>query len=132
LKALDTNLLIRYLVQDNDRQAAVATQFIECHCTEDNPCLIGYITLCEVAWVLESNYNQDRASITKIIETLLQVGQLEVPEPGLVWTALRDYENSNADFPDHLIARVNQKAGCESTVTFDKKASKQPGFELLK
>ena len=42
------------------------------------------------------------------------------------------FKNSNADFPDHLIARVNESAGCESTVTFDKKASKQTGFEILK
>lgn len=132
MKALDTNILIRYLVQDDAKQSASATRFIETYCTESNPCFIGHITLCEVAWVLESNYGQDRAAIAGIIEKLLQVGQLEVMEPSVVWKTLRDYQASNADFPDHLIARVNESAGCESTVTFDKKASKQPAFELLK
>lgn len=132
MKALDTNVLVRYLVQDDFKQAAVATRFIENQCTEDNPCFIGQITLCEVAWVLESNYGQDRVAIANVIEQLLQVGQLDVMEPSVVWRALNDYKISNADFPDHLLARVNESAGCESTVTFDKKASKQPAFELLK
>ena len=103
----------------------------ESSCTRDSPCHIGHIVLCELAWVLESNYNQNRDAIAKIIEHLLQVGQLEVPEPQVVWRALSDYRSSNVDFPDHLLARVNQDAGCESTVTFDKKAGKQPGFEIF-
>lgn len=131
MKALDTNVLIRYLVQDDAKQAAAANRFIENQCTEDSPCFIGQITLCEIAWVLESNYGQNRVAIAEIIEQLLQVGQLEVMGSSVVWKALRDYQNSNADFPDHLLARVNESVGCESTVTFDKKASKQPTFELL-
>lgn len=132
MKALDTNVLIRYLVQDDPKQADIASRFIERQCTEESPCFIGHTTLCEVAWVLESNYSQGRAAIARIIEQLLQVGQLQVPQPNIVWKALRDYETSNADFPDHLIARVNEAAGCKTTVTFDKKAPNQPGFQLLK
>jgi predicted nucleic-acid-binding protein len=132
LKALDTNVLIRYLVQDDVNQSALATDFIENHCTDSAPCFIGHITLCEVAWVLESNYGQNRTAIAKIIEQLLHVGQLEVMGSSIVWQALNDYKSSNADFPDHLLARVNQSVGCETTVTLDKKASKQTGFELLK
>ena len=132
MKGLDTNILVRYLVQDDAKQAVTATNFIEKNCTGESPCFIGHITLCELAWVLESNYNQDRSAIAGIIEQLLQVGQLEVLDPEVVWRALNDYKVSNADFPDHLLARVNQQVGCESTVTFDKKAGKQPGFEILK
>lgn len=132
MNALDTSVLIRYLVQDDAKQAAAATRFIEKQCTEDRPCFIGQITLCEVAWVLESSYGQDRAAIADVIEQLLQVGQLEIMGPDIVWRALNDYKTSNADFPDHLLARVNESAGCKSTVTFDKKASRQPAFELLK
>lgn len=129
--ALDTNVLVRYLVQDDPAQAKLATKFIEKNCTEDEPCFIGQIVLCELAWVMESNYHQDRQQIAHIIEELLQVSQLEVQQPEVVWRALSDYKNSNADFPDHLLARVNQSAGCDCTITFDKKASKQPTFELL-
>jgi predicted nucleic-acid-binding protein len=132
VKGLDTNVLIRYFVQDDVKQSLVATDFIEKQCTDKQPCFIGQITICEVAWVLESNYGQDRMAIANVIEQLLQVGQLEVMDSSVVWKALADFKNSNADFPDHLIARVNESAGCESTVTFDKKASKQTGFEILK
>jgi predicted nucleic-acid-binding protein len=62
----------------------------------------------------------------------MQVGQLEVMEPEVVWRALNDYKNSNADFPDHLLARINQSQGCDTTVTFDKRAAKQPGFQMLR
>ena len=53
-------------------------------------------------------------------------------DPETVWKALGDYKASNADFPDHLLARVNESKGCDATITFDKKAAKQPLFELLK
>ena len=132
MNGLETNVLVRYLVQDDPRQATVATRYIERHCTAHSPCFIGHIVLCELAWVLESNYQQSRAEIASIIEQLLQVGQLEVMEPDAAWRALRDYKNSNADFPDHLMARVNEANGCETTLTFDKKASRQPAFQLLK
>ena len=129
--ALDTNVLIRYLVQDDPAQAKLANSFIESNCTDDRPCFIGQIVLCELAWVLESNYDQGRTQIANIIEQLLQVGQLDVMQPEIIWRALADYKASNADFPDHLLARVNHANGCKVTITFDKKASRQPGFELL-
>ena len=132
MKGLDTNVLVRYLVQDDPKQAARAVRFIETSCTEERPCYIGTIVLCELAWVLESNYRQTRAEIAVVIEKLLQIGQLEVANPNVVWRALSDYRKSNVDFPDHLLARFNESAGCDSTVTFDKKASSQPAFELLK
>ena len=131
MKGLDTNVLVRYLAQDDPMQSAQATKYIETHCTSDSPCFIGQIVLCELAWVLESNYNQSRDDIVLMVEHLLQVGQLEVMEPEVVWRALNDYQNSNIDFPDHLLARINETRGYTETMTFDKKASKQPGFQLL-
>ena len=132
MKGLDTNVLVRYLVQDDPKQSPVATKYIETHCTKDNPCFVGHITLCELAWVLERLYLQGRDGIATVIEELLQIGQLEIMEPQVVWRALNDYKQSNADFPDHLLARVNELNGCKSTVTFDKKASNKSCFELLK
>ena len=132
MKGLDTNVIVRYLTQDDPKQAAVATRYIERHCTEESPGVIGHITLCEIVWVLKSNYSQDRDSIARVIEHLLQIAQIKVLEPALVWRALGDFRQSSADFADHLLARVNEARGCESTVTFDKSAAKQPLFELLK
>jgi len=87
--------------------------------------------MCELTWVLESNYGQNRVAIASIIEQLLLTAQLELMESEVVWKALRDYINSNADFSDHLIARVNESKGCDETMTLDKKAGNQPLFSLL-
>ena len=131
MKGIDTNVLVRYLVQDDPTQARKATHFIERKCTLENPCLIGPIVLAELVWVLESNYQQSREDISSIIEQLLEVDEVEIMDSGIVWKSLRDYRGSNVDFSDHLLARTNEARGCAATVTFDKKAGKQPAFELL-
>ena len=129
---LDTNVLVRYLVQDDPAQSKLATKFIEKNCTDSEPGIIGHIVLCELSWVLESNYQQSRDQIANVIEQILQVSQLAIPNTELIWRALSDYRDSNADFSDYLLSRTNQATGCEYTLTFDKKAAKQDLFELLK
>lgn len=131
MKGIDTNVLVRYLVQDEPKQSKKAAAFIEKDCSIEEPCFISHIVLCELTWVLEGNYGQSRAVIAEIIEQLLLTAQLEIMESEVVWKAVRDYKNSNADFSDHLLARVNESNGCNETVTFDKKAGKQPLFKLL-
>lgn len=131
MKGLDTNVLIRYLVQDEPRQAYLASRFIEENCATEASCYINHIVLCELAWVLESNYMQGREEISAVIERLLLVSQIEIAEVEVVWRALADFRRSNAAFSDHLLGRSNQFMGCESTLTFDKKGSTHPGFQLL-
>ena len=131
MNGLDTNVLVRYLAQDEPRQTALASHFIEEQCSADSPGYINHIVLCELAWVLESNYRQGREELSTIIERLLLVSQFEIQEAEVVWRALADYRRSSADFPDHLLGRINQSSGCDSTLTFDKSAASQPGFQLL-
>tara|TARA_R110001592_G_scaffold221139_2_gene475815 strand:+ start:19755 stop:20153 length:399 start_codon:yes stop_codon:yes gene_type:complete len=131
VKGLDTNVLVRHLVQDDPKQSVIASRYIDQMCSIESPCLIGHITLCELSWVLESCYKQDRLAIASIIEQLLQVNELKILGADSVWLALSDYKKSNADFPDHLLARVNQESGCDATITFDRKAAKHSCFELL-
>ncbi len=121
-------MLVRYLVQDDPKQTAQASCFIEIFCTEDHPCYIGPIALCELAAVRESHYGE----IAVIIAKFLEVDRLAVSTPNVVWRALDDYRKSNVEFPDHLLARVNESVGGNATVTFDRKVSKQPAFALLK
>jgi len=132
VKGIDTNVLVRYLVQDEPKQSKKAAAFIEKYCSIDELCFISHIVLCELTWVLESNYGQSRVAIAEIIEQLLQTAQLEIMESEVVWKAVRDYKNSNADFSDHLIARTNSVNGCSTTITFDRKAGRQDNFQLLK
>ena len=132
MKGLDTNVLVRFLAQDDVKQSAQATRYIAKHCTVEDPCCIGLVTLCELVWVLESHYARGRDDIAAVIEHVLETGELDITESLTVRKALADFKRSNVEFPDHLIARVNAQAGCEATATFDKKAAKQPDFELLR
>ncbi|MCF6301295.1 MAG: type II toxin-antitoxin system VapC family toxin [Proteobacteria bacterium] len=128
---LDTNVLIRFLTQDDPVQSKIATGFINSHCSDETPGFVCHIVLCELSWVLESNYQQSKETIIHVVEELLQISQLEIMDPETVWRALNDFKTSNADFADHLIAGSNLVSGCDKTVTFDKKAGFQPSFKQL-
>ena len=128
---LDTNVIVRYLAQDDPRQSAAASRFIERTLSPENPGLIVAITLCEVVWVLAECYGADRARIRAVMEGLLSSRQLAVDEADLVWKALRAWDASSADFSDALIGQIVAARGGEKTLTFDRAAAKLPGFELL-
>ena len=128
---IDTNILVRYLAQDDPNQAEIATKFIEVTCTKDNLGFINHITLCEMCWVLKRLYKTPKEQLAEIIELLLRTVQLFVQESQVVWMALEEFKTDNADFPDCLIAQINIVNYCSSTVTFDVKASNAAGFDLL-
>ena len=128
---LDTNIIVRYLAQDDARQSAAATRFIERGLSPGNPGFITGITLCEVVWVLAECYGADRARIRSVVEGLLTSKQLAVDEADLAWKALRAWDASSADFSDALIGQIVAARGGEKTLTFDRAAAKLPGFELL-
>ena len=128
---LDTNVVIRYLVQDDKKQSAAATRFIEKSLTTDVPGYINHITLCEIVWVLQRCYDVTKQQLRDIIEGLLTTKQLIVENVEVAWKALRAYDANRADFCDALIGQANIHSGCEHTVTFDKKAASLPGFDLL-
>ena len=129
---LDTNVLVRYLAQDDERQSPVATRFVEKTLTADDRGFISLIVLAEVVWVLVSLYSLDRTGVCKVITTLLTTEQLHVESAELVWRAKRQYEESKADLSDALVAECSAQAGCEHSVTFDRAAAGLTGFELLK
>lgn len=128
---LDTNVLIRYLTQDDAAQSALATSLFEDTFSKDCPGFLNLVVLCEVVWVLEVCYKQTRQDIVRVIQQLLRVAELQIQAADVVRVALSDFEEGNADFSDNLIARLNFTQGCEFTYSFDKKASRQLGFKLL-
>ncbi len=125
---LDTNVLVRYLVEDDPRQAATAAKLIEKQCTEDDPGFVNRVVLCELVWVLESAYGYARATIAATIESLLRTAELEIDAVEVAWPALTAYRAGSADFSDALIGRLNRDAGCSATATFDKGAAKLDDF----
>ena len=129
---LDTNVIIRYLAQDDARQAAVATRLIEGSLSAETRGFISIVTLAEVVWVMASNYRAARTAIADIVEGLLTAPQLMVEKADVMWRALRSYRTSKADFSDAVIVELGTDAGCSKTVTFDRNAAAHPGFEALR
>ncbi|MGH8469687.1 MAG: PIN domain-containing protein [Gammaproteobacteria bacterium] len=128
---IDTNVLVRYIAQDDDAQASRATAFIENECSASTPGFVGHVVLVEVVWVSESCYGAARDEIVEIVRRILSIKQLVVQDADTAWKALRLFEAGTADFADYVIERSAKAAGCKLTVTFDKKAS-STGMELLK
>lgn len=126
MKGLDTNVLVRYLVQDDPEQSRTAVR-----CIESDTCFINAIVLCELVWVLEAAYRYPKDIIAATLEKILQTGDFEIEDRDTAWQALADYRSTKADFADCLIAHRNIAAGCEETATFDKRVKGARGFRMI-
>lgn len=127
---LDTNVVVRYLTQDDKKQAAITNALFEKELSEKNPGFITLITLVEITWVLESCYEQEKANLLAVIASLIAIKQLVIERSDLVYLALKRYESGKADFSDAMIAVIAEDNGCEKIVTFDKKAA-SIGMDVL-
>lgn len=125
---LDTNVIVRYLAQDDRGQAAVASKVIETQCSAETPGFVGLVVLAEVVWVSESSYGASRSEVADIVRRILSIRQLAVQNAEVVWQALRQFEAGRADFADCLIHQSALASGCTKTVSFDRRA----GMTLLK
>ena len=129
---IDTNVLVRYIVQDDAVQSKAASDFIENECSKETPGFVDHLVICEVVWVLRRCYRVSNNQITRIIKQILKTAQFKIQDTQTVWKALRKFELGKADFADCLIAQINSTHGCSKTVTFDIEAAKTNGFFLLK
>ncbi len=129
---LDTNVIVRYLAQDDARQSAAATRLIEGSLSAESRGFISIVTLAEVVWVMSSHYKVNRAAVADIVEGLLTAPPLMLEHAEIIWRALGSYRDSRANFSDALIVELGRDAGCTKTVTFDRHASTHPGFEALR
>lgn len=130
MTGLDTNVLVRYLAQDDVRQSALAGKVIEAF-TAREPGFVSVVTLVETIWVLQDGYAKGREQVAAVIESLLHTEGLVVQMAGLVWQCLRGFKSGHADFADHLIERLSAAEGCVVTLTFDKAAARDGGMRLL-
>jgi predicted nucleic-acid-binding protein len=128
---LDSNVLVRYLVQDDPDQARTAAELLENQCSVDEPGFVNAITLVELVWVLERSYHYTRAQIAPVLEDLLTSADLTFEHAASAWDALQSYRSGNIGFADLLIGRINRFHGCRTTKTFDRKASRSKDFEAM-
>lgn len=124
---LDTNVLLRLLVQDDAAQAKQAEDFIGTACSSEDPAFINRVVLCELVWVLETGYRYPRARIVATLENILRTRQFAIEDAQEAWSSVTAYR-AGGDFTDAFIAAVNLRRGCRHTATFDRKASRQAGF----
>jgi predicted nucleic-acid-binding protein len=129
---LDTNILVRYLTQDDPKQSRIANDIIERRLSANQPGFVSVIVTAETAWVLQSNFKASQQEVAAAIEGLISQSSLVFEHVEQVVQATEDVKRAHADFADAVIAYVGQKAGCSTTLTFDVGASKQPGFDLAK
>ena len=128
---VDTNVLVRYLAQDDPAQSARATRFFEDEISVDAPGFVSAVVLCELIWVLEGAYSADRDTQIVIVERLLSVASLVVEHPESTARATEVFRTARADFADCLIAEIAANAGCGETVTFDRAMARLTGMRRL-
>ena len=128
---LDTNVIVRYLAQDDRAQSALATKLIEGTLTAEEPGFVSVVVLAEIVWVLESCYGVSRREIGELVERMLRVKQLRFQDADSAWQALRAFRAGKSDFADCLIERIGHARECDHTLTFDKLAANGAGMRLL-
>jgi predicted nucleic-acid-binding protein len=128
---LDTNVLVRYIMQDEPRQSARATALVE-SLDIDRPGFVGLVSVIELYWVLTSCYHLTNDQVKQALDALLRTKQIVVDRSDQVLRALRVFDAGKADFADCLIERIAASAGCEQTMTFDVNAAKHAGMTLIR
>jgi predicted nucleic-acid-binding protein len=127
---IDTNIIVRYLAQDDAIQSPKAREIIEQRLTEETPGFVSIVAMVETVWVLERAYGLTPHEIVGAIERMLQTDVLVVENEQEVFTAMIALKDGQGSFADAVIGALGARMGCSCTLTFDRKALRLPGFEL--
>ena len=128
--SLDTNMLVRYLEQDDPQQAKVADRIINSSLSRGEDVLITDIVVCELVWVLDTCYHNTRDEMFAVLEKLFRTAQFVYEDKAILWGAWEDYRAGKGDFSDYLIGRAAKQAGAVTTHTFDKSLKHSPLFTV--
>lgn len=128
---VDTNVLVRYLAQDDPAQARRVDAFLASALSEGDRLHIDDIVLCETVWVLRAAYRFGKSTITEALDKVLSTTSFSFENRELLRAALHDYREGDGDFSDYVIGRRNVRAGCEHTATFDRSLRNDSAFLLL-
>jgi len=126
---LDTDIIVRYLVQDEPDQSSTASAVIDALTAED-PGFLSLVTLVELYWVLRRAYRISTARCAELIEGLLNARELRIDQESVVRASLAA-RLGGVDFADAVIAELGRVAGCDHTVTFDRRAAQSNQMRLL-
>ena len=126
--ALDSNVLLRYLTEDDPAQTRQAVTLIEEQLTAEQPGYVSIVVLLETIWVLGSGYRYPAELIERVVSGLLDAAQLHFGERHAIETALAQ---TGPGLVDRIIHELGRQAGCRETVTFDRRFARLPGVRLL-
>ena len=126
---LDTNVLVRFLVEDDAGQAARAKNVVQHAIERDERLFVSDVVMCELAWVLERAYGLGRAELTETLRALLSAKHLTMGNADVLARALAAHGSGRGGFPDYVIRETARGAGCQTVATFDKALLREPGFE---
>lgn len=127
---LDTNVLVRYLAQDDEQQSLMASRLLE-SLSREQPGFVSLVVLVETVSVLEACYRADAAKVAEVVRMLLRADSLVLAQAGVVSRALHEFETQHGDFSDTLITQLALQVGCSSVQTFDAEAAKRSGMALI-
>ena len=129
---IDTNILVRYIVQDDEEQVRLATSLLEGKLSKNNQGIVSTVVLCELVWVLRRAYGYGKKQVVEVLQTLMSSAELVVDRVDDAWRAVREYETGSADFTDYYIGQMNRTLHAETTYTLDQKSGSETNFTLLK
>ncbi len=132
---MDSNVLVRYLAQDDARQSAIASRLIDSELSASNPGFISLMVLVEVCWVLKRLYAATQSELADTLNDFLSAAQFQVERREVVQAATQRFslqKDAKVGITDLLIAEVARDQGCTHTVSFDKGAARSAGMVLLK
>jgi predicted nucleic-acid-binding protein len=131
MKAIDTNILIRFLVGDDDRQSKTVYSIFKKAESEKKEFFVPLLVVLEMIWVLESVYEISKTDILEAVNDLLLMPIFKFDQQSTVQQLLQAAQGNSYDLSDLLIALSASNNGCKTVLTFDKKASRSKLFELL-
>lgn len=131
MRGLDTNVLVRYLTNDDPTFFDLAREILEGSEDRGQPLFVSLLVLCELTWVLRSKYRYSREDLLNALESLLESSVLMIERRDLARQALGAYRRGRADFADCLIGQISLAAGCTDTATFDTGLRGDLGFTVI-
>jgi predicted nucleic-acid-binding protein len=128
---IDTNVLVRYLVRDDEAQFEKASRLIKREIAAGATVFVSLPVLLETEWVLRSRYHLKKVEILAAISSLLDATEMQFEDEPAIEESLKFWKDGSADFADCLIGAHNHRLGCRATATFDEKAARLPAFVAL-
>lgn len=127
MRGLDTNVVVRYVTQDDRKQSQRANAVFAAAASAGEKLFVDAIVLCELVWVLRSAYGEPKERIAPVLEGLLETPEVVIEDADLARHALADWQSGHGDFADCFIAHRNRRAGCKTTLSFER-ASRRSGL----